>query len=225
MPEDDAREARRALFELAAFRDEIADRLNLDIAKVAPPIEALLQAKVIPSPRADNAEALALDGAKILLAIGGQQARPDSVVRVSERLGAMALQAEIGDRKSAGPADIFPRSKSSSFEADLAEMIRNLWKAPYGNSPDGFRAITVSVLWNDERGSCLFGTIDQWEKGRTRRKRIYASDPLSLPAAIAGNWDFIQLPTVGGTVFPPLPLLGFYELLDEGVEDTAAGLR
>lgn len=225
MSEHNAGEARLALFGLTAFRDEVAERLNLDIGKVAPPIEALLQAKVIPCLRADNAEALALDGAKMLLAIGSQQARPASVVRVSERLGAMTLQAEIGDPQSAGPADIFPQSKSSSFEAAMAEMIRNLWKAAHGKSPDGFRAIAVSVLWNDERGSCLFGTIDQWEKGRTRRKRIYASEPLVLPAAIAGNWDFIQLPTVGGTVFPPLSLLGFYELLEEGVEDTAAGLR
>jgi hypothetical protein len=120
-------EARRALFELGAFRDEVAERLNLEIAKVAPPIEALLQARVIPCPQADNAKGLALDGAKMLLAIGSQQARPASVVRVSERLGAMTLLAEIGNRKSAGLADIFPQSKSSSFEADLAEMIRNLY--------------------------------------------------------------------------------------------------
>lgn len=81
------------------------------------------------------------------------------------------------------------------------------------------------MLWNDERGNLLFGKLEQWEKGRTRRTRIYASEALRLPAAIGGEWDFIQLPTVGGTVYSPLPLLGFYELLDVSVEDTAASLR
>lgn len=130
----------------------------------------------------------------------------------------MTLQAEVGQRKSAGPADIFPQSESS-FEAALSEMIRNLWKAAHGKSPEGFRAIAVNILWADEMGSCLFGTIDQWEKGMTRRKKIYASEHLRLPAA--KDWDNFQLPTVGGTVFSPLPLLSFCQLLDEGVEDTA----
>ena len=222
---EEAREVRCALFESPMFRDEVADRLALDIAKVAPPLDALLEAKAIPCSRADNAQALATDGAKMLLAIGSQQVRPASVVRVAERLGAMTMQVEVGNRTGAGAADIFPRSKSVSFEADLAEMFQNLWRAAYGSSPDGFRATAVSVLWSDERGSLLFGKLEQWEKGRTRRTRIYASEQLRLPAGPGGDWDFVQLPTVGGTVFAPLPLLGFYELLDEGVEDTAASLR
>jgi hypothetical protein len=221
---EEAREVRRALFESPMFRDEVADRLDLDIAKVVPPIDALLEAKAIPCSRADNAQALATDGTKMLLAIGSQQVRPASVVRVAERLGAMTMQAEVGNKTSTGAADIFPRS-AVSFEADLAEMFQNLWRAAYGSSPDGFRATAVSVLWNDERGSLLFGKLEQWEKGRRRRTRIYASETLRLPAAPGGDWDFVQLPTVGGTVFAPLPLLGFYELLDEGVEDSAASLR
>jgi hypothetical protein len=130
------------MFELPAFRNEVAERLELDIARVAPPIDALLEARAIPCPRADNAEALATDGAKILLAIGSQQVRPASAVRVAERLGAMTMQVEVGNKTSAGSADIFPRS-TVSFEADLAEMFQNLWRAAYGSSPDGFRATAV----------------------------------------------------------------------------------
>jgi len=218
-------EARRKLFETTEFRDEVAERLNLDIAKIAPPIEALLQAGVIPCKRQDNAEALGVDGAKILLAIGGQQAGPGSVVRVSERLGKMTLQAEISDPKNAESGRTFPRWKSSSFEVDLARISQSIWKAAHGTSPSPLHPIAIRVLWKDERGSCLFGTIDQWERGRTRRKKIYASESLGLPAAILGNWDYVQLPAVGGTVFSPLPLLGFYDLLDAGVEDTPASLR
>lgn len=81
------------------------------------------------------------------------------------------------------------------------------------------------MLWSDERGSLLLGKLEQWEKGRTRRTRIYASEELKLPIAPGGDWEFVHLPTVGGTVFEPLPLLGFYELLEQGVEDTAAALR
>jgi len=219
-----ARLARQELFEFAGFREEVAERLELDLAMVTPTINALLRAGAIPCPRGDNSEALSIDGAKILLAISSRQETPASVLRQSERLGAMMLQAEVGDRKSVGQSDIFPKSQSS-FEADLAQMIRNLWRAAYGKSPDGFRAIAVSVLWKDNWGSTLFGVIDQWEKGRTRRKRIYCTETFRLPTAISGNWDFIQLPTVGGIVFSPLQLLRFYELLDKGVEGTAASLR
>jgi hypothetical protein len=203
----------------------VAERLELDITKVAPPIEALLQAGVIPCEHPDNAEALGVDGAKILLAIGSQQARPASIVRVSERLAAMTLQIEISGQASVGAARTLPRSKSSSFETDLTLISRSLWKAAHGPSPSRIHPVAVSILWNDERGSCLFGTIDQWERGRTRRKKIYSSESLGLPAAIVGNWDAFQLPAVGGTVFSPLPLLGLCDLLDEGVGDTPASLR
>ena len=218
-------EARRTLFETTDFREEVAERLNLDIAKISPPIEALLQAGVIPCKRPGNAEALGVDATKILLAIGSQQASPASIVRVSERLGAMTLQGEISNPNDMGSASTFPRLKSLSFEVHLARISRSIWKAAHGSSPSPLHPIAVSVLWNDERGSCLFGTIDQWERGRTRRKRIYASESLGLPAAILGNWDSVQLPAVGGTVFSPLPLLGYFDLLDQGVEDTAASLH
>lgn len=121
---EEARGARRDLYASADFRDELAERLNFGIERVTAPIDALLRAEIIPCPRVSNAEALAFDGAKILLAIGGQQTRPASIVRVSERLGAMTMQAEIGNKESAGAADIFPKSKSASFEADLAAVIQ-----------------------------------------------------------------------------------------------------
>ncbi|MBR0749982.1 hypothetical protein JQ582_39340 [Bradyrhizobium japonicum] len=222
---NEAVKTRRKLFSSPAFRQEVAERLDLDTSQVTPQIDALLQAGTIPCPHANNAEALGTDGARILLAIGSQQARPASVVRVSERLGAMTMQIEFGNQTSAGPADIFPGSPSVSFEADLAEMIQKLWKAAYGPSRDGFRAIEASVLWSDERGSLLFGKLEQFEKGRPRRTRIYASEKLGLPVLPGGAWDFVHLPTVGGTVFAPLPLLGFFQLLDKGVEGTAASLR
>jgi hypothetical protein len=151
--------------------------------------------------------------AKILPAIGSQQARPASIARVSERLGAMTLQGDISNPKSTCSARTSPSSKSSSFEVDLARISQSIWKAAHGSSPSPLHPVQS----NDERGSCLFGTIDQWERGRTRRKKIYASESLGLPAAILGNWDYVQLPAVGGTVFSPLPLLSYFDLLDQGV--------
>jgi hypothetical protein len=71
------------LFSSPPFRQEVAERLNLNISQVAPQIDALLQAETIPCPHANNAEALGADGARILLAIGSQLARPASVSRVS----------------------------------------------------------------------------------------------------------------------------------------------
>jgi hypothetical protein len=64
---------------------------------------------------------------------------------------------------------------------------------------------------------------------RRRRIRAALQQPLRLPSASGrGEWDFVhlldsfQLPTVGETIFSPLPLLGFCELLAGGVEETAA---
>ncbi|MFB6418572.1 hypothetical protein [Bradyrhizobium tunisiense] len=88
----------------------------------------------------------------------------------------------------------------------------------------------VGLHWSDGRGSVLFGTIDRWERGKTRHRKVFASQTLQLPQAPGGEWDFVhildsfRLPAVGGISFSALPLLGFIELLAEGVEETAASV-
>ena len=64
----------------------------------------------------------------------------------------------------------------------------------------------------------LFATIDGWQRGRPRHQKIYCSEAFRLPAAPGGEWDFIQLPTVGGTTLSPISLIGISELLRAGVD-------
>jgi hypothetical protein len=231
MPNDkEATEARRKLFQAREFRDEAVERLNLKGAMVTNAIAALLEAGSIPCARSDNAEALGLDGASLLIAIGSQ-VRPDAIARVTKRFAAMTLQIDTERPKGAAGAGTPPR-EPVTFEAELMGMFQNSWQAARSASSSSINAMGVSLLWHDPRGSVLFGTIDRWKRGKPRHKKIYASESLRLPLPPGGGtWDFVQLldsfqlPTVGGTFFSPLPLLGFCELLAEGVEDTAADLR
>ena len=52
-------------------------------------------------------------------------------------------------------------------------------------------------------------------------KRIYASGAFPESSAI-GELDFVQISTVGGTIFSPLSILRFGALLDASVDETAA---
>jgi hypothetical protein len=226
---DETNAARRKLFETKKFRNEVAERLGLAKAMVSNAIAALLQAGSIPCTNPDIAGALAVDGARILMAIGSQ-VRPDAIARVTKRFAAMTSQIDVDEPKAVAAAGIPPR-ESVSFEAELAAMFQNSWKAARSALPSSINAMGVSLLWHDPRGSILFGTIDRWEREKPRHKKIYASEPLQLPSPPGGGeWDFVllldsfRLPTVGGTIFSPLPLLGFCELLAEGVEETVASV-
>jgi hypothetical protein len=231
MPNDkEATDARRKLFEAREFGEEAAERLSLKSAMVTNAIGALLAAGSIPSICSDSAEALGIDGANLLIAIGSQ-VRPNAIARVTKRFAAMTLQIDAERPKGAAGAGNQP-SEPLTFEDDLTAMFQNSWKGARSGPLSSMNAMGVSLLWHDPRGSILFGTIDRWERGKPRHKKIYASEPLRLPSPPGGGeWDFVhlldsfRLPTVGGTFFSPLPLLGFCELLAEGVEDTAAALR
>jgi hypothetical protein len=132
----------------------------------------------------------------------------------------MTLRNETGSPKSQGRADIFPTNNSVSFGTDVAEVFLNLWGAVRGSSTKGFKGVAIGVYWSDERGSLLSGTIEQ---ASASRKRTYATQALPAPPG-GGKWDFVQLPTIGGTLFSPMSILRFGALLDASVEETAARL-
>jgi hypothetical protein len=70
----------------------------------------------------------------------------------------------------------------------------------------------------------LFATIDKWQGGRPKNQKIYSTEGFRLPPAPEGEWDFIQLPAVGGTTLSPPSLIGIAQLLRAGVEDTGANV-
>lgn len=171
---------------------------------------------------ADNPQALATDGAWMLLGIGSR-VRPDAIARVTPRFASMTLQIDGESPRSANSG-----SPSATFENELAALFRETWtKADEAAVPP---VLGVGLSWSDGRGSVLFGTIDRWERGRPRHRKIFASEPLRLPQARGGEWDFVhldesfRLPAVGGIAFSPLPLHAFIELLADGVEETAASV-
>jgi hypothetical protein len=209
---------RRRLFRSRLFRDQVADRLELDASLVVPAIDALTEADMIPCRLSRNAKALAVDGAMILAAIGGRQSRPASIVRVGSTLCSMTLQHETGRPKRLGVADIFPNTASISFGTDVAEVFLNLWAAAHGSSTKGFKGVSVGVYWSDPQGSLLLGAIEQRSEGR---KRIYSTEAFPTPPG-GGQWDFVQMPAAGGTLYSPMSILRFGALLDASVDETAA---
>lgn len=117
---------------------------------------------------------------------------------------------------------------NATFENELAAIFRETWTTADGAALPP--VLGVGLHWSDGRGSLLFGTIDRWERGKSRHRKIFASEQLQLPQAPLGEWDFVHLdesfslPAIGGTAFSPLPLLGFIGLLADGVEETAASV-
>ena len=209
--------AREMIFRSLWFPEEVAHRLELDEELVTHSIGAVLEAGNVPCSIGNNSDSLAVDGATMLLAIGSRQSSSESTVRVARRLATMALQCEIGGQSElAGRADLFPQRDSIGFGSDLYAVFQNLWRAARGTTTNGFKGVSVSMLWNDD-GSILFGAIEQ-----NQRRRIYASEALQIPA---GGWDYVQLPAVGGTKFSPLAILRFGALLDAVVADTTATLN
>lgn len=207
---------RRNMYGSEKFRLDLAERLNNPLNRVGLPLDALLRANVIPSELDDNTEALRVEATKIVLAIASQVQKPEAIPMVVERFGAMTLQAEPGK----------PRPKWSTegfFAADLANLLQKYWQLADGSPLEPIPTIGVSLFWGDRNGSVLFATIDAWHSGRPRHQKIYCSETFRLPAA-PGAWDFIQLPTVGGTTLSPISLIGISELLRAYVEDTAADL-
>jgi hypothetical protein len=184
-------------------------------------LDVLLDAGLLPSASEDNSVALATDAATILLAIGSQQTHHESVLRVTKRLREMNFKCHVGKNAADdGPtADIMQRLPSTSFANDIAALFENLWRSVHGKSARGFRPTAVQMFWSDERGATLFGVIEQWS---TKRKRLYSNT--DFPNLEGTGWDFVQLPTVGGSSFEPLTVLRLGEILEQGVAGSPAAI-
>jgi hypothetical protein len=200
------------------FKRGVADILRREPRDVALCIDSLLEAGHVASAGVDMPAAIAVssDAATILAAVASQQRRPASVVRVAARIIAMSLQFEIG--RPSGPAAAGePPPPAETFGGELANLFRHLWS----NGENGSAGRTLpflTVCWN-EGGTALFGTTDHSQAGRG--KRLFSSVRLPVPlGGGAGNWDFVRLPTVGGSLFSPPSIAGFGELAGEILRNT-----
>lgn len=211
-----AQQARRDAFGNRLFSSGAARNLELPDNMVANAVDVLVDANVLPCDLADNSEALAADGASVLMAIGSRQAAPASILRAVRRLSTMPFEFEIGDpaEPKSGLVDLFPQNASSSFGSDLSAILLNMWQAARGTATK-FKGVSVTMAWIDERGNQLFGAIEQGPAGR---KRIYSSDPSQ---ASTGR----DLSAVGGIIYSPKSLLRFAAHLDATMAGTGAALK
>lgn len=210
-----AQQARRDAFGTRAFSKGTARNLELSDEMVANAVAALVDANMMPCDLADNSEALAVDGATILMAIGARQADAASILRVTRRLSTMPFEFEIGDpaEPSADRFDLFPQEASYSFGRDLGAVLQKMWQAARGATKK-FKGVSITMAWSDKRGSHLCGAIEQGARGR---QRIYSSDPSQWPTGR-------DTPTFGGIIYSPKALLRFAAHLDATMAGTAASL-
>ncbi|WP_296739065.1 hypothetical protein [Mesorhizobium sp.] len=191
-------ERQAALYRSSVFRSSVSNALGRARAEIENFMKPMLEAGCIPQAKSGMPPASAVwaDAAMILVAHAGRQQRPASVVRVTTRLCSLPHQLDVGrGRGQASPLD--------SLGMELAELLRRL-----GASESGVLATTrtpVQIMWS-EGGTALFATID-YAGGR---KRIFSDMRLPAPlGGLAGNWDFVQLPTVGGTLLSAESLASF----------------
>lgn len=221
MPYSEPQDARRSLFGSRQFSKQIAAATELDAEVVANACGALVATGLIPCAAEENTDALATEGAMVLMAIGGRQAQPDAIVRVLARLSNMTHQVVVGTGTPSGIQAGRERAPSNPFAQGLADVLKQTWQILREPAGGRIGAVNVSMLWGDERGGVLYGVIDHVTD---HRKHVYSSATLPVPHGIADEWDFVQLHTVGGAIISPQSILRFATLLEDSVAGTAAEL-
>lgn len=205
---------RTATYRSPAFHRAVADALARSAADVAVVSNALVDAGRM-SATAAATHAVARDAAYLIAGMADRQRYPASVIRVTARIMAMELQSEVGQRpggrkhgRQAGPA--------ATFGDELANVFTHSRSAADDGRDRAFPLMTVT--WT-ENGSVLFGTTEYG--GPNAPKRLYCSTPLPAPPG-EGNWDFVQVPTVGGSLISPPSMAALARIMG-AVADGAGG--
>jgi hypothetical protein len=136
-----------------------------------------------------------------------RQIKPDSVVRVADRILTMTHQCDVVERNRAAHAV----RRLGTFESDLAQSLRGVWEASEGIVAGLPFPPHVVVTWNDG-GGVLYGHIKDTREGTTA---LYSN--ATIPASPDGAWTFLSTDAVGGSEFTPMPLLGFAECVRDAV--------
>ncbi|MBR0749976.1 hypothetical protein JQ582_39310 [Bradyrhizobium japonicum] len=174
-------------------------------------VKSLVDDGSVPVRTAPDAEAVAIEAARILAAVASRQIKPASVVRVSGRICAMLHQCDVGPEPAAGTpateASSGRNDRGRTFEAELGAALRANYEASE-RATGLLPATNVSVTWNDG-GRAIYGTIDAFR----RVQAVYSSIPLVGADAFGGRFDFVQTDAVGGSCFSALAVLGYAEAI------------
>lgn len=217
---DELMHARRNLFRTPRVVQHVGRATGQDPRIIESACNALLEAGLLPCASGGKADALAIDGAVVLMALGSRQTEPDTIVRVVSRLREMTHQVTIGPaRPSVGSTEARP-APPDLFVHGLAGVIGRTWKLMRAPTNYEDADIAVSVLWGD-RGEVLYGVIDHESD---HRKLIYSSATLPVPPGIAAEWDFVELRTVGGQIFSAISIFQYACVLKDSAVGTPAEL-
>ena len=192
------------VYRSADFRRRVFDNVGNDPSDVAICVDALLDGGRIPSAGRGMSAVSSVwsDAACVLAAVAGRSRRPRYVVEVMTRICTMNPQFDVGRAGDAAAAKPVPLA---TFGVAIADLLRRLHAGAAPGLPDS--APLVTVTWA-EGGTAVFGTIDLSNMGG--RKRFYSDVRLPLPPD--GDWDFVQLPTVGGSLFSSPSIVGLSEV-------------
>jgi hypothetical protein len=133
----ESQKARIKLYRNKSFRCELADGLGVGGLRiqVASCLDALLEARRLPSRSDINSRAAAIDAALIMIAIGTIQTDGKAALYMTDRLGAMKLH-KVVDTSDPAEREI-PVAAATDLAADLATAFEEYWAARDGAFLEG----------------------------------------------------------------------------------------
>jgi hypothetical protein len=212
--------ARRDLFRNPRVIEHIGKATALDPRIVDTACKTLLEADLLPCASDEKADALAIDGALVLMALGSRQTRPDAIVRVVSRLRDMEHQLVIGPARSSEATNEPKRRPPDLFVYGVAEVIKQTWERMRPPFDYEDADVGVSLLWGDH-GEVLYGVIDHES---AHRRHVYSNVTLPVPPGITAEWDFVELRTVGGQIFTTMSIFQYAWVLKDSAVSTSAEL-
>jgi hypothetical protein len=211
----ESQKARIKLYRNKSFRRELADGLGIGIRiQMASCLDALLEARRLPSRNEINSRAAAMDAALIMIAIGTIQTSGKAALHLTDRLGAMKLHAVV-DTSDTAEREI-PVAADTDLATDLATAFEEYWAAPDGAFLEGLchtAFITRIADTPADDAATLLRISDN-------RRNSYSA-PTPPAAACERSRHKIR----GGMSFMPSALANFAEQLRHDLDGTAAAVQ
>lgn len=214
LSKSESQKARIKLYRNKTFRRQLADGLGLGgIRKhVASCLDALLDARRLPSRGETNSRAAAMDAALIMIAIGTIQTEANATLQMSDRLAAMKL-CETMDTSAEVERKI-PIAAATELIADLATTFERYFASPDGAFLEGlYHTAFISKI----AGAPGDDAVTLLHFSDSRRN--------SYSAVTSSSTERARGTTRGGMTLMPSALANFAEQIRRDLDGTAATVR
>ena len=217
MSKSRSEKARAKLYRSAPFRHELADGLGFAGIKVdvTACLDALLEARRLPSSCKDNVRAAAMDAAMIVIALGSMQTNRDAMLHTADRLGAMTLTTLVDT--SGGAEREVPFNPKTDLMTDLSKVFEDYWAAPDGAFIEGLCHTTffttIAEIPSDDSGMLVHISAN--------KRQAYSA--ATLPTVDLGA--ALRRKARGGMMIMPSSLANFAEQLRHDLDGTPAAFR